>query len=202
MRLYSGTSQQFVKDAIRNQIADKLKAAFFSYFRYNPSPAEISSWRNSLRAMSQVIQYAGLDNSGVLLEYQLPQSSKRLDCMLTGLDADSAENAIIVELKQWERCESSNGDREVVTWVGGAMRDVLHPSAQVGQYRAYLQDTHTAFYDGSSPISLKACAYLHNYQHDPEDELFADKFQQIMEQDRYSQGISLINCLDFLRAVS
>ena len=198
MRLYSGTSQQFVKDTIRNQITDKLKSAFFEYFRYNPSPGEINSWRNSLRAMSQVVQYAGLDNCGVLLEYQLPQSSKRLDCMLTGLDAGSAKNAIIVELKQWERCEESNGDREVVTWVGGAMRDVLHPSAQVGQYRAYLQDTHTAFYEGSNAISLKACAYLHNYQYDPEDELFADKFQQILQQDPIFTGDKLEELSGFL----
>ena len=198
MRLYSGTSQQFVKDTIQNQIADKLKSAFFNYFRYNPSPAEINSWRNSLRAMSQVVQYAALDNCGVLLEYQLPQSSKRLDCMLTGLDGDSAENAIIVELKQWERCEESNGDREVATWVGGAMRDVLHPSAQVGQYRAYLQDTHTAFYQESNPIDLKACAYLHNYQHDPADELFADKFQKILKQDPVFTGDKLDELSAFL----
>lgn len=191
MRLYSGTSQQFVKDTIQNQIADKLKSAFFSYFRYNPSPAEINSWRNSLRAMSQVVQYADLMETGVLLEYQLPQSSKRLDCMLTGLGKDAAENAIIVELKQWDRCEPSNGEREVVTWVGGALRDVLHPSAQVGQYRAYLQDSHTAFYEGSKPISLQACAYLHNYQHDPQDELFADKFQPLLKQDPVFTGDNL-----------
>lgn len=198
MRLYSGTSEQFIRDAVQNQIADKLKSAFFDYFRYNPSQGEMNSWRNSLRAMSQVIQYAGLTDNGVLLEYQLPQSSKRLDCMLTGQSDDSADNAIIVELKQWDKCESSSGDREVVTWVGGAMRDVLHPSAQVGQYRAYLQDAHTAFYDGENPISLSACAYLHNYQFDPDDELFAKKFSLILASDPVFAGDKLDDLSGYL----
>jgi DUF2075 family protein len=198
VRLYSGTSQQFIKDSIQNQIADKLKSAFFEYLHYNPSQGEMNSWRNSLRAMSQVIQHAGLQDNGVLLEYQLPQSSKRLDCMLTGQGDDAADNAIIVELKQWDKCEPSNGDREVVTWLGGAMRDVLHPSAQVAQYRNYLQDTHTAFHESSNPITLKACAYLHNYQHDPQDELFADKFQEILEQDPVFTGDKVDELCGFL----
>ena len=176
MRLYSGTSQQFVKDSIQNHISEKLKNAFFAYFRFNPSPSEINSWRNSLRAMAQVIQYASLTDNGVILEYQLPQSSKRLDCMLTGKNESGTDNAIIVELKQWEKCEPSDSDNEVVTWIGGAKRDVLHPSAQVGQYRSYLADTHTAFYDESDPIALSACAYLHNYHFHPSDELFSPKF--------------------------
>jgi len=126
--------------------------------------------------MSQVIQYADIKKSGVLLEYQLPLSSKRLDCMFTGIDQSGSDSAIIVELKQWEKCEASDGDNEVVTWVGGGMRDVLHPSAQVGQYRSYLEDIHTAFYEGDQPVRLGACAYLHNYQFEQEDELLAEKF--------------------------
>lgn len=51
MRLYSGTSELFVQDAMRNQISEKLKASFFKAFRYNPSPAEVGSWQNSLLAM-------------------------------------------------------------------------------------------------------------------------------------------------------
>lgn len=44
MRLYSGTSELFVQDAMRNQISEKLKASFFKAFRYSPSPAEVGSW--------------------------------------------------------------------------------------------------------------------------------------------------------------
>ena len=84
MRLYAATSKQFIQDTVMNQIADKLKSEFFNYFRYNPPPSEINSWRNSLRAVSQVFQYADLLDHGVILEYQLPVSSKRLDCLICG----------------------------------------------------------------------------------------------------------------------
>lgn len=181
MRLYSGTSKQFVKDSIQNQIADKLKSAFLSYNRYEPSPSEYRSWQNSLRSMAQVIQYTRLEDNGVILEYQLPQSSKRLDCVLTGRDTAAAENAVIIELKQWEACEPSDGENEVATWVGGRVRDVLHPSAQAGQYRSYLADTHTAFYEGHAPVQLQACAYLHNYKIEPEDILLSPKYSGLLE---------------------
>ena len=32
MRLYSGSAQQVVTDSTRNQVAEKLKTAFFSYY--------------------------------------------------------------------------------------------------------------------------------------------------------------------------
>ena len=47
IRLFAGTSKQFLQDTIQNQIAEKLKLAFFNYFRFYPSPNEINSWRNS-----------------------------------------------------------------------------------------------------------------------------------------------------------
>ncbi|MBU2043677.1 MAG: DUF2075 domain-containing protein [Candidatus Omnitrophica bacterium] len=180
MRLYSGSSQQFIDDTIQNQIAEKLKLAFFDYFRYNPSPAEVNSWRNSLRSISQVFQYANLLDHGVILEYQLPLTSKRLDCLICGKDEREKDNAVIVELKQWEKCKEADGSNEVLTWVGGAEREVLHPSAQVGQYQMYLSDTHTAFYEGENPIALTACTYLHNYNHYSDDVIFAKKFENLL----------------------
>jgi len=182
MRLYAGTSAQFIQDTIQNQIAEKLKLAFFNYFRYHPSPSEINSWRNSLRAICQIFQHANLMDHGILLEYQLPLTSKRLDCMICGKNRIAADNAVIIELKQWDKCEESPSDNEVATWVGGAKRDVLHPSVQVGQYKMYLEDTHTAFNEGQNPVQLSACTYLHNYNYYSDDVIFADKFSTAIGQ--------------------
>lgn len=179
MRLYSGMSEAFVLDTVRNQIATKLEAAFFDYFRYRPSPGEVGSWRNSLRAIAQIVDHAGLDDHGVLLEYQLPLSSKRLDFLICGLDENDQQRAVVVELKQWERCDSSQIDKLVCSWVGGKHRDVLHPSVQVDQYRQYLQDSHEAFH-ADDPIDLAACSYLHNYEFEPNDPLVAPKFASIL----------------------
>jgi hypothetical protein len=175
LRLYSGLSQEFIADSARNQIAEKLKSAFFNYFRFQPSPGEVESWRNSLRAMAQVLALAELHDNGVLLEYQLPQTSRRLDCLLCGKNQEDVDGAVIVELKQWARAEASESDGLVRSFIGGNIRDVLHPSVQVGQYRQYLEDTHTAFYEGPAPVKLSACCYLHNYFSVPDDPILSDK---------------------------
>ena len=175
MRLYSGTTKQFVEDSYRNQIAEKLKLSFFEQFRFNPSDSEVRSWQNSLRAISQTLEHTGLSDNGIILEYQLPLTSKRLDVLLTGKDDNNNENAIIIELKQWDKCANTTSPNEVITFIGGGMREVLHPSVQVGQYHIYLLDTHTVFYDEDA-INLSSCSYLHNYHSFEGDELNASKF--------------------------
>ena len=89
-------SPDFIRETTRNQIAERLKQAFFAYYRYNPSPSEVNSWRNSLRAMKDVMEIADLRDHGVLLEYQLPLSSKRIDCILCGEDESSSGQAVLV----------------------------------------------------------------------------------------------------------
>src|SRR4030042_438082 len=180
MRLYSGSSKQFIDDAVRNQIAQKLSDAFFYYYRYKPHPGERRSWQNSLSKMSELVQYAELLDHGIILEFQLPQSSKRLDFLICGKDEFRSDNTVVVELKQWDICEEAEGPNEVITYLNGIKREVLHPSAQVGQYEMYLSDTHTAFYE-DNPIKLDACSYLHNYFKNPEDVIFADKFKPILD---------------------
>jgi uncharacterized protein len=144
MQLYSGLSPDFIRDSVHNRIAEKVKDA---------------------RRVSQVIDDAKLHDHGILLEYQLPMSSSRLDCMVTGTDADRRD----------ARCGDAGADNLVTTRLGGGLRDVLHPSAQVGQYPSYLEDAHTAFYEAPSPIRLASCAYLHNYVAEDGDVLFADR---------------------------
>src|SRR6266850_1375415 len=177
MRLYSGTTKSLIEDSTYNRIATKLKDAFFLEFRYQPAAAEVNSWNNSLRAVSQVFQTASLLDHGVLLELQLPLTSKRLDCLVTGYDRKKAPNAVIIELKQWSGCKGASGKNEVATFVGGNTRDVLHPSVQVGQYMTYLTDCHTAF-QGEGGISAHACSYLHNYSPIKDDPLFLPQFAE------------------------
>src|SRR3989304_1102425 len=181
MRLYSGSSQQFIEDTYRNQITDKLEQSFVIQMGHAASPGEVSAWRNSLRATSMVFEHAELADQGVIVEYQLPLSSRRLDCMVCGRDGASKDNAVIIELKQWDRCKPADGDHEVLAWVGGSERELLHPSVQAGQYRMYLEDVHTAFYEEPDGITLNACAYMHNYSPRPDDPLVSDKFRRIIE---------------------
>jgi DUF2075 family protein/DNA replication protein DnaC len=176
MRLYSGTSVQFIADTTQNQIAEKLRESFFIHFRFYPSPSEVNSWRNSLRAIKDIFVLGNLIDHGIILEYQLPLSSKRLDCLICGKNSLDKENAIIIELKQWEKCAITDAENSVMTYVGGGQREVLHPSVQVGQYKKYIADVHTAFNEGEV-VDLSACCFLHNYTIQKNDVLMDEKFR-------------------------
>jgi len=182
MRLYSGSTMQLIEDTARNQIDGKLVRAYFDHFGFRPSESEVRSWRNSLRALTLAFHSSKLEDHGVLLEYKLPLTSKRLDCLVCGHENSGKPQAVIIELKQWETCEESDGDDLMQTWVGGAIRDVLHPSAQAANYRYYLEDGHTAFHEGESPVGLSACAYLHNYTPVADDTLFRPRYQRVLSE--------------------
>lgn len=86
----------------------------------------------------------------------------------------------------------------MVTWVGGCLRDQLHPSAQVGQYKMYLEDNHTAF-DDEGGIGLHACAYLHNYEVAPGDAVRAEKFSSLLATYPAFSKDEVDGLIDFLR---
>jgi uncharacterized protein len=200
MRLYAGRTRDFVHDATRNNIARRLETAFVDHFRYRPSPAEIRSWEESLLRLSLVVTSAQLNDHGIFLEYQLPLTSRRLDAMLTGLDREKHENAVIVELKQWQDSNECDAEGMVTTWLGGDLRDTLHPSVQVGQYRDYLADMHTAFHEGARPIALSACSYLHNYRAVSEDPILSHKFADVLERTPLFDAASSSELEEFLVA--
>lgn len=197
MELYSGPISQFVDDTLQNQIALKLSSAFFDYFGYNPSDSEIRSWRNSLRAMKDVFEMSGFKDHGVILEYQLPLSSKRLDCIICGRDKEGKDNAVIIELKQWEQCVAGYSDK-VITWVGGGNREILHPSVQVGQYKEYLEENHTAFYE-NNPVKLDACTYLHNYVLLAKDSILNAQFDDWLKRYQLFAGGDVNKLSQFLK---
>jgi hypothetical protein len=181
MRLYSATCEEFYADIASERIADVLTDSFKRHFGRMPGKPEQRSWQNSLTSLHFVAKQAGLGEQGVILEYELPYTSKRLDVMFCGANKSGADSAMIVELKQWEECEPSDGDK-VLTWVGGGHRDVLHPSVQVGQYRMFMEDGHTAFHEGDPVIGLEACAFLHNYRYIDDDPLLDKKFDRDREE--------------------
>jgi uncharacterized protein len=180
LELYSGPTPQFISENRRNEVVQKIEVAWFDHFGFKPSDAELRSWKNSLRAMSDVIQEAELLDQGVLIEYQLPLTSRRIDCVVTGHHRHGAPASTLVGLKQWDRTLPAEGDY-VLTWVGGGNRDVLHPSVQVSNYRRFLEDAHSAF-SGDDPIRLSSCAYLHNYRFHPDDSLLDPKFETYLRE--------------------
>lgn len=126
MLLFKGTATSFVEETSFNRIVETMISASMEVFGRRPGPAEIHSWQNSLRMMALVTERMGIADSGVAVEYQLPGTSRRLDVMYTGHNGSGIPQAVIVELKQWEKCSAGDGDK-VVTFVARRDRDVLHP---------------------------------------------------------------------------
>jgi hypothetical protein len=92
----------------RQAEGERRKAKIERGYRYRPSPGEENSWRNSLRAVSQVFERGQLLDHGILLEYQLPLTSLRLDCLISGRNQNAQDEAVIIELKQWSSCEAAS----------------------------------------------------------------------------------------------
>lgn len=180
MRVYANHCKTFIEDCERNQLTEKLRVGFEVCFGSAPGPSEVQSWRNSLRALAMVLSRAGLTNQGILLEYQLPLTSKRADCILCGYDEMGMPSAIVVELKQWETCKNASGANEVISFVGKAERELLHPSEQARRYAQFLEDNHQAFYADTPAIQAHACAYMHNYLTVASNPLKSEKFKDLI----------------------
>lgn len=194
--LYSGPTTAFLDEVTHNRIAETLRQAWFDDRGFEPSPSEVRSWRNSLRALGNAVRLAGLFDHGIILEYQLPLSSLRIDALITGTDDSGRERAVLIELKQWDDAEASPVPECVAVRYGGKVKDVLHPSAQVGQYRQYLTDTHSAFQDGG--VRLDACAFLHDFTYDDQSELLAPRHANLLGVYPLFAGDRLDELVEFL----
>ena len=196
VQLWAGPTTEFVEKASQNTIAETLRAEFERLRGFQPSPSELRSWRNSLRALANAVERAGLRDHGICLELQVPLSSCRIDALLTGKDEHGRERAVIVELKQWDDALASLVPECVGVMYGGRIRDVLHPSAQAGQYRTYMTDTHSAFHDGA--IGLSACSFLHDFVHDPTSELLSERHADLLGVYPLFAGDRVTELIDFL----
>jgi DUF2075 family protein len=125
------------------------------------SPAEVRAWNASLAALAADLEQADLGGVEVLLEYQLPLSSKRIDVVLAGEHPRrGGPSYVVVELKQWTQASLFEGEPELVVQPTYGPRPVLHPVAQVRAYGEYLLDFVNVLH-GTTDV-LAGAAYLHN----------------------------------------
>ncbi len=165
MIVYQANKAEFCEDVLYDRIENKILDFFKTNLQHSTSRNEIVSWRNSMNYMEKVLGDDEIpDDCGVAIEYQIPQSSKRIDFFLTGLGENKSEYAIVIELKQWETATLSEKDGIVNTFVGRNIREVPHPSYQSWSYVSLLQNFNSTI--STEGIILKSCAYLHNYVKD------------------------------------
>jgi len=165
MIVYQGNKQDFGEHVILNKIDSVILDFYKKNLGRSTSQSEIASWRSSMQYMNNVLLDPEIRiDLGVVIEYQVPQTSKRIDFIITGQNEQQKSFAILVELKQWEKAQLTDKDAVVATYVGGKVREVSHPSYQAWSYASLLNGFNEAVYTNN--IQLVPCAYLHNYAND------------------------------------
>ena len=162
MIIYSSTKQAFIQDFEQGVLVKKLHQSLTEKYR-RVGESEIHSWQTSLSYMANVMRdFAIPDLAGVAIEYIVPNTQKRVDFIITGLDQNNKEHVIIVELKQWgEAFKVEDKDNIVSTYLGGGLREVTHPSYQAWSYCSLIENFNEDVQ--TRPIELHPCAFLHNF---------------------------------------
>lgn len=183
MRLYQGSLNQFKDDVIKNKIADLISSKYFSYYGRNVSPSERNSWNISLNFMKNALDYSNLKDNRIVIEFELPYSSRRIDVILFGKNDKYEDNIILIELKQWSNenildCETEGN---IIVNYGKFVKEQAHPSLQVEGYHYGLKDFMYIFENPPVP-DLSSCAYCHNYSKLKQNNvLYAPKFKRLIE---------------------
>ncbi len=165
MIVYSSNKYDFQNDVMTNDIGNIILNTYRNVTGRNTTLAEINSWQSSLPFMERVLNDSSIpDDAGIAIEYHIPQSSKRIDFIITGLDENNKESAVLIELKQWQECKLTEKDAVVRTRFRHGETETAHPSYQAWSYKRLLEDFNQTV--DEEEIQLQPCAYLHNYEED------------------------------------
>ena len=161
MIVYQSTKSEFLNAAFTRDIEAVILDAYRSRTGHGVSRQEVRSWKESLLAMAKVLNDDAIPAScGVAIEYGIPQTSKRIDLLLSGRDDVGRDNLLIIELKQWESAKRTAMDAVVRTRFAQGESDTNHPSYQSWSYAELLRNFNETVDRDNVP--LQPCAYLHN----------------------------------------
>lgn len=182
MLVYDGTKTEFLRSVEADTIAFEIEQNIYEKMNRHTARNEFRAWENSLEYMYKVLNDNEIpEDSGVAIEYNIPQTSKRVDFLISGYDKNDRGNVVIIELKQWDKVEAVKGkDALVETYTGNAVRQVVHPSYQAWSYAMLITDYNKSVQDEN--IHLWPCAYLHNYRRKENDPLDEEQYDIYLEE--------------------
>jgi uncharacterized protein len=80
MIVYSSNKAQFLEDVFSNNIDGIILEKFKYRMGKSVSSSEVNSWKNSLTYMYKILNDEEIpEDSGVAIEYNVPQTSKRIE---------------------------------------------------------------------------------------------------------------------------
>ena len=170
MIVYEATKGEFVDSVFSGSITDEIYEVYKEKIGKS-NESQIRSWENSMQYMYRILEDSEIPNDcGVAIEFTIPQTSKRIDFILTGQDDNETDNVVIIELKQWNSAQKVEGkDGIVKTFLGGGIRETTHPSYQVWTYASLIENFNETVEEDA--IELYPCAYLHNYDFNYDNDL-------------------------------
>lgn len=182
MIVYDGLKSDFLHSVEEDTIAIEIEKNILQKMGKHTAANEFISWDNSMQYMYKVMNDPEIpSNAGIAIEYNIPQTAKRVDFMVSGYDNDNNPGMVIIELKQWSRLDKvDNTDALVETYTGNALRKVVHPSYQAWSYAQLISDYNAAVQD--EKVNLAPCAFLHNYirrDNDPLDDEQYDVYTSV-----------------------
>jgi uncharacterized protein len=161
--VYQSTKASFLNDTFKDDIEAVILQAYRNATGSRVPLSQMRAWKESLMAMAKVLNHESIpEDCGLAVEYTIPNTAKRIDLLLSGLDERDQSNLLIVELKQWEYALPTGSDGIVKTRIGGAEIETSHPSYQAWSYAELLRGFNEAVY--SRELPLQPCAYLHNFK--------------------------------------
>ncbi len=177
MIIYNDTLNNFRNDVTLNLMQQKILDILRDKHLSGGSPSEVNSWNNSLHFMKDVLDDSYFSpDCQVAIEYNIPQTSKRVDFMIMGNNGEK-DHVVIVELKQWAKVQKidDNCDHTIMSDLK-SHDPVAHPSYQAYSYKCLILD-----YCSDNDINsdnIKPCAYLHN---------LGENYRDIIEDNIYSE---------------
>jgi len=162
MIIYENTLGNFKRQVELNEIQKIVLESLRQHHISGGSAQELRSWNNSLNFMKNVLTDPKFpDECMVAIEYNIPQTSKRVDFLICGSDESGKDNVVIVELKQWARVQKVDDiSKHSVLSDLRSGEPTAHPSYQAYSYKALIKNYCEDIKNGSE--ILFPCAYLHN----------------------------------------
>lgn len=181
MIVYSGIKNEFLIAVEQDSIAKEIEENIYNKMHKKTAQNEFRSWENSLEYMYKVLNDNAIpENSGIAIEYNIPQTSKRVDFIISGYGENQRSNVVIIELKQWDKVETVEGqDALVKVYMNGTLCKVVHPSYQAWSYAAMIYDYNQNVQLGN--IVLHPCAYMHNYRKNNPEKLEQKQYEEYVK---------------------
>lgn len=181
MLIYEGTKNNCLSSVEQDTIAVEIENNIYERMHRHTAKNEFRAWENSMEYMYKVLNDQDIpSDAGIAIEYNIPQTSKRVDFLISGYGNKENANVILIELKQWDELKAIPGrDGLVETYTGNAVRQVVHPSYQAWSYAMLISDYNASVQEGM--VSIFPCAYLHNYRRHKPDPLDAEQYEAYLE---------------------